>query len=85
MATWKSVSMVYPFHWMALWPLAALALARGDFAEAAEHARGMLDKDQQRLPDELAAALEQVAMEPVTHAHPTLERALRLAQQEGYL
>jgi DNA-binding SARP family transcriptional activator len=47
------------FQWTALWPLAGSALRAGDVARAVEYARALLEPPQQRLPDELAAPLEE--------------------------
>lgn len=30
---WEKTSLVYPFHWLALWPLIAVALAQGRCSE----------------------------------------------------
>ena len=49
-----------PFQWLALWPLIAVALHEEQLALAVDYARALLDPGQQRLPDALAASLEQV-------------------------
>lgn len=54
---WAGISPVYPFQWAARWPLLAAALAGGAVDEAVEHARAMLDPEQQPLPDEVAREL----------------------------
>ncbi|MCP3144107.1 serine/threonine-protein kinase [Pyxidicoccus xibeiensis] len=54
---WQPLSLVYPFQWLAHWPLLAVALEAGQVAEALEHARAMLASNQQRLPDALTAPL----------------------------
>ena len=58
LALWRQSPLVYPFQWQALWPLIAVALARGREDEAWAHAQALLEPTQQRLPDELNAALE---------------------------
>ena len=54
---WAGISPVYPFQWAARWPLLAAALAEGAVDQAVEHARAMLDPEQQPLPDEVAREL----------------------------
>jgi DNA-binding SARP family transcriptional activator len=79
----------YPFHWLALWPLLALALDQDRTADAVDQARAMLDPVQQRPPDDLEALLEEA-----THAwdegqtestRECLKQALDLAGGMGYL
>ncbi|MFL5542277.1 MAG: serine/threonine-protein kinase PknK, partial [Longimicrobiaceae bacterium] len=54
---WAGISPVYPFQWAARWPLLAAALAEDAVDQAVEHARAMLDPEQQPLPGEVARAL----------------------------
>jgi hypothetical protein len=66
-----------------------MATAREQFAEAADLARQMLQPAQQRLTDALAALLE-AAIRAVESNGPeagrvSLEQAVALAQQMGYL
>jgi tetratricopeptide (TPR) repeat protein len=49
----------YPFHWLARWPLLAVALDQGRIADAVGQARAMLEPVQQRLPNALTASLEE--------------------------
>jgi hypothetical protein len=49
--------VVFPFHSICLWPLAAVRLARGQLAEAVEAGGQMLAPAQQRFPDDLESAL----------------------------
>ena len=58
---WSETSFVFPFHWLALLPLAATALARGDVRGAIERLRSLSDPGQTRLPAPLASAIEESA------------------------
>jgi DNA-binding SARP family transcriptional activator len=78
-----------PFQWLALWPLIAVALHEGEFSLAMDDARALLDPGQQRLPDALAACLEQ-AIQAWDGGAPESARALlcqslALAQQLHYV
>jgi len=52
-----SLPIPYPFHWLALWPLLAAALARKDTERAVAHARALLPAPQQPPPRKLASLL----------------------------
>jgi tetratricopeptide (TPR) repeat protein len=86
---WRQSSLVYPFQWQALWPLIAVALAQGRGDDACGHAQALLDPAQQRLPDDLAAALraavEAKADDQAGAACPHLDQALALARDMGYV
>jgi tetratricopeptide (TPR) repeat protein len=85
---WRPLSLVYPFQWMAHWPLMALALERHQAAEALVHARALLNPSQQRMPDELNDPLEHTTRgEPMPSERLQLELApvLEVAHQRGYL
>jgi DNA-binding SARP family transcriptional activator len=87
--TWSGISTVYAFFWQARWPLLGLALARGDVAEAIEHASAMLDCQQQRLSQPLTAALD-IAVRAwragqAAAARARLDDAQALARDIGYL
>jgi len=70
-------------------PLMDVALARGQFAEAAAHGRALLDPQQQRLPDPLAASLEKALSAwdagKVAIARRCLEQSVALAREFGGL
>jgi hypothetical protein len=87
LAEWQSLQ--YPFHWLACWPLLAVALEQGRITDAAGQARAMLDPVQQRLPDALTAILEEAIAacegEQAAQAREHLAEAVRLAQDMGYL
>jgi tetratricopeptide (TPR) repeat protein len=87
MAEWQPLQ--YPFHWLAGWPLLAVALDQGRIAEAVGQGQAMLEPVQQRLPDALTATLEEaIAAWEGGQAAPAREHlaeAVRLAQERGYL
>lgn len=86
---WNKLSLVYPFQWAALLPLLSVELAGGRIAEAVERARSLVKPTQQRLPEALAATLEEStgAWERADEdgARAALTRSVELAQQAGYL
>ncbi|MFY0580480.1 hypothetical protein ACN28S_45145 [Cystobacter fuscus] len=85
---WRPLSLVYPFQWMAHWPLMALALEQNQTTAALVHARALLDPAQQRMPDELTGPLEHTTGgEPMPSERVRLELApvLEMARQRGYL
>jgi hypothetical protein len=88
-ALWRQSPLVYPFQWLALWPLLGVALARGREDEAWAHVQALLEPKQQRLPDGLNAALEaalQARAEGQAGAlRRHLDRAMELAREMGYL
>ncbi|TKD01214.1 serine/threonine-protein kinase PknK [Polyangium fumosum] len=83
LARFRSSALVYPFQWMALLPLAAAALARGDHEGAACYAAALIEPGQQRLPEALTAALEAARDEVGTE--DALRRALVRAGETEYL
>ncbi|MFP2924691.1 serine/threonine-protein kinase PknK [Pyxidicoccus sp. 3LG] len=86
---WGATSLIYPFEWMALLPLALLELQRGRLADAALRVARLVHSTQQRLPAPLSAALQQAqaawssGLEAV--ASVNLEHALQEAELAGYL
>jgi hypothetical protein len=84
---WQPLSLVYPFQWLAHWPLLAVELADGRVPEALGHARAMLAPSQQRLPDTLSAPLAAaLAVEADTaSAREHLQVASDAARRLGYL
>ena len=55
---WGTTVVSYPWYWLCLWPLISVRLAASQGAEAVEAARQLLVPPQQRLPDELEAAVQ---------------------------
>lgn len=58
---WQRPPATYPFQWLALWPLAAEAEARGDLMRARHYLIALLDPTQQRLPKELEEAVTELS------------------------
>ena len=89
LTTWQQSPLVYPFQWLALWPLLAAAMASNEIGRALDYARGLLELKQQRLPEKLStlleAALQASTQDRITVAHPHLDRAGALAREMGYL
>jgi DNA-binding SARP family transcriptional activator len=79
----------YPFCWLALWPLLAVALHQGRIGDAVDHGRAMLDPVQQRLPDRLTASLEEAITawnsKQAAAARKHLDEAVEQAKDIGYL
>ncbi|MFY2564141.1 serine/threonine-protein kinase PknK, partial [Corallococcus terminator] len=86
---WQPLSLVYPFQWLARWPLLAVELDEGRLPEALEHARALLASHQQRLPDALtqplATALEHHDARRLEAARATLRQACESALRLCYL
>ncbi len=85
---WHQSPLVYPFQWMALWPLIGTALAQGHEDDAWTFVRGLLKGDQQRLPAEISDPLEQAVQTRASghaSARSYLDRALETARLLGYL
>jgi tetratricopeptide (TPR) repeat protein len=80
---------IYVFGWLAHWILMAHDWQAGRLEYSGQAATEMLSPQHQRLPDEITAALEEVR-QAIDSGNPeatsvALERALSLAQDEGYL
>jgi class 3 adenylate cyclase/tetratricopeptide (TPR) repeat protein len=77
------------YYWVAVWPMIALELAEVHPAEAVRYARSLLEPSQARMPDELAALLEQASASwDASHAETaseTLSIALALAKKFHYI
>ena len=86
--TWKSQPESYPFHCLALWPLAGANLGVGRLQEAVDAARQLLEPSQLRLPDELEAvvrsACERWDCDQPELAGQLLAGAVQLARDSGY-
>jgi hypothetical protein len=86
---WEGLPVRYFFDWMALWPLAAMALASGRVEQAVQFARGMLPPPQQLLRDPLRTLVED-AVYTWDSGQPNetadlLRRATSAAGDLGYL
>jgi tetratricopeptide (TPR) repeat protein len=86
---WRGMENRLPFDWLALWPLIAIAHRRGDVARAIEFAHGLLDQEQQPLPEKLLAltgkAIEEWQNGAATGATSNLGAAIQLATELHYL
>jgi class 3 adenylate cyclase/tetratricopeptide (TPR) repeat protein len=84
---WRGLAVRYWFDWMALWPLAAMALACGRVDEAIEHARGMLPPPQQPLHEAVRTRVEAAvrAWDEGAEAAEPLRLAIEAAREHGYL
>lgn len=82
-------SLVYPFLWVALWPLVGTAVAQGETEQAVGHARAMLQETQQLVAEpprgdlETAIAAWEAGSETLAREH--LERAVTAAMGLGFL
>jgi hypothetical protein len=79
----------YPFRWLHLTPLIAVALADERISDAVEYTRGVLEPTQQRLPDTLettlGASIEMWENGELEATCTYFDRAIELAQEMGYL
>lgn len=86
LALWKPN---YPLHWLAWWILLAGHLRRNELDEAIVAAAAMLAPEQQRLPDEVTAVLEQAVLGyqngEIDSLRHHLSTALDVAYTCGYL
>jgi len=86
---WQQTPLVYPFQWQALWPLIGSSWTRGREDETWAYVQVLLTAKQQRLPDDLHAALEAAiaanARGEAGTARFHLERAMAIAREMGYL
>jgi DNA-binding SARP family transcriptional activator/predicted ATPase len=80
LSQWRK--LVFPFHWLACWPFLAAAVDRKDLATAVAQARAMMTPEQQRLPDEIEAALQAALADP---KGPRFRHALTLARSHNML
>jgi class 3 adenylate cyclase/tetratricopeptide (TPR) repeat protein len=86
---WRGLPVRYWFDWMALWPLAAMALASGRVDEAIEYARGMLLPPQQPLHEAVRitvdAAVQAWDEGQGAKTADLLRLAIEAAREHGYL
>jgi eukaryotic-like serine/threonine-protein kinase len=86
---WKKSPLMYPFQWMALWPLVAASLMTDANDKAWSYTRLMIEPTQQQLPNELNAALETAVIAKTNNqeelARSHLDRAMSMARELGYL
>ena len=86
---WQSSEMVYPFQWAALWPLVDIMLGQDELSQAVNYASLLFAPGQQLLPDALTAVTESAIQAWGSSQSETtrtsLQQAIRLAQEMGYL
>jgi predicted ATPase/class 3 adenylate cyclase len=82
LAEWPLAKRAGPtvFQWTARFPLLAVAVERGRLDSASEQAQAMLDEQQQPLPEDLRATLEQAL---VTPSPESFGAAVELARGRG--
>jgi tetratricopeptide (TPR) repeat protein len=89
LALWEESAFVYAFHWTALFPLLAVAMDREQIRQALDHARALLDPQQQKLPDPLEAALQAAIQAGVDDgakaAGEHLKHVIQVAKETGFL
>ena len=87
--TWAKLPERYPVDWMALWPMIAVSLARGDTERAIALSRGLLAPTQEPLPpvvhDLVNDAIRAADSGDLVKAAEMLNRAVETAQQTGFL
>jgi DNA-binding SARP family transcriptional activator len=86
---WGQTPLVYPFHWLALWPLIAVTLDDNQVAEATEFAQVLLQETQMHLHHDLEVLLRD-AISAWKGDHPErakicLRQAVELSDRLGYL
>jgi tetratricopeptide (TPR) repeat protein len=81
MEMWGSLTLVFPFQWLALVPLLEMAVAREEFQEAAQYAAALLSPKQQVLwgssTDALLRAQAAAAIDDAEGVRAAVTQALR--------
>ena len=89
LACWNRPPSAYPCHWLALWPLLAVALDQSTIDDALGHARSLIDPEQQPQRSPLVAVLQDALTAgeqgQTEAARSHLVHAVELAQEMGYL
>jgi hypothetical protein len=89
LAAWHSIPTAYPFRWLSVWPLLAVATTAGRTEQALGYARELLAEDQQPPPPaigaKLVAAQSQWARQDEARARALLQEAVAEAGAGGYL
>lgn len=86
---WEKSPLVYPFQWIALWPMIGAALAEKNQDVVWNCVRKILEPTQQIFPEDLDVAL-QAAISAQSNAHEGeslsfLDQAIKSAKMMGYL
>ena len=87
LVVWE-ITRMFPFRWLATWPLVAATLAGADVDAACEYARDLLDSGQQPMPDAITAdtvaALDACEAGESAEAERLLSRAVTAGREYGY-
>ncbi len=79
----------YPFTWLAIFPLASIALQQDRPAEAVDYLRRLLNPVQQRMPANIEQATEAMALASdsnrLAEAFSLAKKAVELGRERGYL
>jgi hypothetical protein len=89
LSTWRQSPLVYPFQWLALWPLLAINVEQACEQNAWGYVDALLEPLQQRLPGVINAALEKAleakARNQAEMSSSYLKKALKFGQDLGYI
>jgi predicted ATPase/class 3 adenylate cyclase len=86
---WDSLPARYPFDWLAVWPMIAVALEQDNIGEAISLLRGLESPTQQPVPASLRPPIERALgaweQDDQDAAHACLTIAVQTASELGYL
>jgi DNA-binding SARP family transcriptional activator len=86
---WDSLPARYPFDWLAVWPMIAVALEQDDIGEAISLLRELESPTQQPVPANLRPPIERALwaweQDDQDAAHACLKIAVQTASELGYL
>jgi tetratricopeptide (TPR) repeat protein len=86
---WSQTALVYPFQWLAIWPLIAVNLENNRIGEAIEYAQVLLEETQMHLKDELevllGCAINAWESNDPENTKAYLFQSTELSDQIGYL
>lgn len=82
---WQQLKMIYPFEWLARFPLLGVALREKKWEEALKQAKYLLDSRQAILPKAIAAQLNNALSSQGERVLISLKKVVELAQVDGYL
>lgn len=85
LATLRAFNIYYPFEWLALWPLTATSVERGDIPAAIEAGAALLAPGQQPQPPAIAGLLERLPGDAPKSATALLREAIQRARDAGFL
>ena len=86
---WHSMDDPYSVDWMALWPLIAVAITRGQTEKAVEFARGIFPESQHPIDDEVMSAtkcaIDSWKTGDTALAESQMQNALKTAEHHHYI